>query len=52
VVDLQFLFFYFAINQNGCVPLGGHENRASQVGRQPGCTRSQCKETGLDGLGL
>jgi hypothetical protein len=23
VVDLKFLFFHFAISQNGCMPLGG-----------------------------
>jgi hypothetical protein len=47
VVDLKFIFFYFAINQNGSRV---YENVTSQVGRHPGCTRSQCKETGLDDL--
>jgi hypothetical protein len=35
VVDFKFLFFYFAVNQNGCVPLGGMKMEAvRQVGGQ------------------
>jgi hypothetical protein len=50
MVDLKFLFFYFAVNQNSHMSLGLHENIARQAGRCPRCTRSQCKETGLDDL--
>jgi hypothetical protein len=49
VVDFKFLFLYFTVNKNSCVSRV-HGNIASQVGGRPGCTRSQCEETGLNDL--
>jgi hypothetical protein len=35
VVDLKFIFFYFTINQNSCVPLGGMKTEpVRRVGSQ------------------